>query len=152
MKYSPFFLASVAAIALSGCGLINRIAKPVPPPVEAPLPMPATIKPLGVGQSAEALDETTAAEKAAATVVPPAGAERELGRAVVGLGSPAEQGFWLKSPLIAALAKGRVQTADGKSVAVDLMPGTGGALLSLAAFRALGLGLTDLPEVSVFTN
>jgi hypothetical protein len=33
-----------------------------------------------------------------------------------------------------------------------LRPGTGAALLSLAAFRALGLGLTDLPEVTVFAE
>jgi len=35
-------------------------------------------------------------------------------------------------------------------VAVDLQSGSGGALLSLAAYRALGLALTDLPEVTVF--
>jgi hypothetical protein len=37
-------------------------------------------------------------------------------------------------------------------VNVDLIPGTGGALLSLAAFRQLGLSLTDLPEVTVYAN
>jgi hypothetical protein len=31
-----------------------------------------------------------------------------------------------------------------------LRPGTGGALLSLAAFQALGLSLTELPQVTVF--
>ena len=46
--------------------------------------------------------------------------------------------------------KGKVVTASGASVAVDLQPGSGGALLSLAAYRALGLALTDLPEVTVF--
>ena len=35
---------------------------------------------------------------------------------------------------------------------VDLLPGTGGGLLSLAAFRALGLGLTDLPEVTIYAQ
>jgi len=43
-----------------------------------------------------------------------------------------------------------VVTASGASVAVDLQSGSGGALLSLAAYRALGLALTDLPEVTVF--
>jgi hypothetical protein len=33
---------------------------------------------------------------------------------------------------------------------VELRPGTGAALLSLAAFQALGLSLTDLPVVTVF--
>ena len=141
-----------AAISLSGCGLFDRVTKPVPPVVQAATPVPVLTAPLGAGQSAVALDTTTAAEKAAAVAAPQAGDGRALGRVVVGLGSPAEQGFWLKSPLIAAPGKGRVVTADGKSVAVDLMPGTGGALLSLAAFRALGLGLTDLPEVTIFAD
>ena len=75
-----------------------------------------------------------------------------MGAVVVALGSPAEQGFWLRSALVTAPAKGRVVTAAGKTVNVDLQPGTGAALLSLAAYRALGLGLTDLPEVQVFAN
>ncbi len=45
-----------------------------------------------------------------------------------------------------------MKTWGGTSVQVDLLPGEGGAQLSLAAFRALGLGLTDLPEVTVFTR
>ena len=75
-----------------------------------------------------------------------------LGTVVVGLGSPAEQGLWLKSPLVVAKAKGRVVTQSGASVAVDLLPGSGAASLSLAAFRALGLGLTDLPEVTIYAE
>jgi hypothetical protein len=46
--------------------------------------------------------------------------------------------------------QGRVVTASGQSLTLELRPGTGGALLSLAAFQALGLSLTGLPEVSVF--
>ena len=68
------------------------------------------------------------------------------------LGSPAEQGFWLKTALVSVAGKGRVVTASGASVAVDLLPTEGAALLSLAAFRALGLSLTDVPEVSVFQD
>jgi hypothetical protein len=48
------------------------------------------------------------------------------------------------------VTQGRIETAAGKSLALELRPGTGGALLSLAAFQALGLSLTDLPEVTVF--
>ena len=68
------------------------------------------------------------------------------------LGSPTEPGFWIKSKLVAVAAKGRVETADGKSVAVDLLPSDGAAILSFAAFRALELALTDLPDVSVYAN
>ena len=151
MRYRTLILIA-GAVCLSGCGLINRFAKPAPPVSEAAAPASEKIVPLAVGQSAETLDATTAAEKAAAVAAPQTAGARVLGRVVVGLGSPAVQGFWLKSTLIAAPGKGRVVTGDGKSVAVDLIPGTGGALLSLAAFRALGLGLTDLPEVTVFVN
>ena len=151
MKYSTLILVATA-VSLSGCGMLDRMTKPAAPPVQAAVPLPAALEPMGAGQSVEALDKTTAAEKAAAIDVPQAGGERELGRQVVGLGSPAEQGFWVKSNLIAAAGKGRVAIAGGKSVAVDLIPGTGGALLSLAAYRALGLGLTDLPDVTIYAN
>ena len=134
---------------LTGCGLVDRLRAPTPVvAVAEPVALPV----LGVGQTAAALDATTDAQKAAAVAIPVAGSDVDLGLMVVALGSPAEQGFWLKSAKVAVPGKGRVVTADGRSVAVDLQPGTGGALLSLAAFRALGLGLTDLPEVRVFAN
>jgi hypothetical protein len=70
--------------------------------------------------------------------------------AVVALGPPAEQGLWLSSPLVSAVTQGRVVTASGQSLALELRPGTGAALLSLAAFQALKLPLTELPEVTVY--
>ena len=66
------------------------------------------------------------------------------------LGPPAEQGLWLSTALVSAPVQGRIETAAGKSLTLELRPGTGGALLSLAAFQALGLSLTDLPEVAVY--
>ncbi len=110
------------------------------------------LPPLGVGTSASVFDKSSQAEKAAALAKPDNLGARPLGKTVVGLGNPAEQGFWLRSTLVSTPGKGRVVTASGASVAVDLVPGSGGALLSLAAFRALGLNLTDLPEVSVFID
>ena len=145
-------IAVLVCATLSGCALFDSKKNPdvaiEPGAVEAEAL--AELPQLGAGQSASALDQTTNAEKAAAKPQGPAG--RELGRVVVALGSPAEQGFWLKSTLITVPGKGRVVAASGASIEVDLMPGTGAALLSLAAFRALGLKLTDLPEVTVFTN
>ena len=135
---------------LAGCGLADRLPKPEPAPVAVvePVALPA----LGGGQTAATLDTSSAAEREAAVAAPAAATEADLGLMVVALGSPAEQGFWLKSDKVATPGKGRVVTSGGQSVALDLQPGTGGALLSLAAFRALGLGLTDLPEVRVFAN
>lgn len=142
-------LATFAGLMLSGCaGLPFGKPKPAPVQIVAPVEPAVALPALGAGQSAAALDQSTDAQKAAATA--PAAEGRALGQVVVALGSPAEQGFWLKSPLVKVAGKGRVVTASGASVAVDLLPAEGAALLSLAAFRALGLGLTDLPEVTVY--
>ncbi|MDT8856171.1 D-galactarate dehydratase [Paracoccaceae bacterium Fryx2] len=157
MKHSspPSVLAAVlAALALSGCDLpiFQGNAPTAPAPTAAaPMPRPAPMVGAG-GASAAALDTTSPAERAAAAALPAPAGERELGRVVVGLGSVTEPGFWLQSPLVTAKGPGRVVTAAGASVQVELRPGTGGAQLSLAAFRSLGLGLTDLPEVRVLAR
>ena len=149
------WLILLAALPLGGCAVFDSLAPRSPESlaaqIAAPLEASGVLPDPGAGQSAEALDQTTDAERTAA-LAPAAGGERELGQVVVALGSPAEQGFWVKSALIAAPGTGRVVTEGGASVNVDLLPGDGAALLSLAAFRALGLGLTDLPEVTVYAN
>jgi uncharacterized protein YceK len=137
------------AVALSGCGMVEKMRQPKQVAVAAAAP--AVMPVLGQGQSAAALDKTSAAEKAAAVAAPLGGAH-VLGTAVVSLGSPAEQGFWLKTSLVVTKSKGRVEVVGGKSVAVDLLPSEGAASLSLAAFRVLGLGLTDLPEVTIYAE
>lgn len=151
-------LALVSMSLVPGCAVMNRL-KPAPAVAVAPevvgevAPVAAAPAPvLGPGKTAAALDTTTAAQKAAALAAPAAASERSLGKVAVSLGSPAEPGIWLRSPLVKVAGKGRVETAGGTSVAVDLLPGASGAQLSLAAFRALGLSLTALPEVSVYAN
>lgn len=141
------FIPPLFALALTGCGLFQAgVPNSAPGTDKAP---PPAVEPMSAqGHTAASLDKTTEAEKAAATAAPAAGG-RQLGNVSVALGSPAEQGFWLKTPLVSAPGKGRVALVGGKSVAVDLLPGQGGALLSLAAYRALGLSLTDLPQVTV---
>ncbi len=157
MKWINIFLVIGTAIApLGGCGLVDRLTSR-PDPVVAATPAvapsaPEILPPLGEGQTAATLDQSSEDEKAAALAAPAAGGAAELGKVVVSLGSPAEQGFWLRTALVTAPGKGRVVTAGGASANVDLIPGTGGAQLSLAAFRALNLSLTDLPEVTVFAN
>jgi hypothetical protein len=151
-------ILTVAALSLSGCAVMERLMPPkaaAPDPAAATAPVGAPISALQPivpegAQTAAALDQSTPEEVAAATA--PATGARELGRTVVALGSPAEQGFWIKTTLVSTPGKGRVVTEGGQSVNVDLQPGSGGSLLSLAAFRQLGLGLTDLPEVTVFAD
>lgn len=107
---------------------------------------------MGAGATAASLDTTTDAQKAAALAAPATPGARALGEVAVSLGSPAEPGIWLRSALVTEPGKGRVVTQDGSSVAVDLLPGQGAAQLSLAAYVALGLQLTDLPQVTVFAD
>lgn len=138
----------VGLVALSGCSMLQA---PTPPVQEAQIAPAVSTTPLGAqGRSATALDTTTEAEKVAARSAPAASGERELGRATVALGPPAETGLWLRTPLVTSAVPGRIVSASGTSLAVELRPGTGGALLSLGAFQALGLRLTDLPVVTVY--
>lgn len=143
------FIALVSLSLLASCGEVSnpfrREAPATPPPGAGALGSAAA-------RTADAYDLTSEAERQRAMSAPVnAGAER-LGAVVVVLGNAAEPGFWLRSSLISQPQKGRVETADGKSVAVDLLPGAGSAQLSLAAFRALDLPLTALPQVTVYGN
>jgi hypothetical protein len=147
----------VLLVLVAGCGRLGRIApegewQEAAPAALTPQARPvagaaAVLAPQGA-RTAAAFDRTTPAERAAALAAPAAGAA--LGQVVVSLGNPAEPGFWLRSSLVSAARPGTVRLASGASVQVDLLPPAGGAAqLSLAAYRALGLGLTDLPQVTV---
>ena len=146
------------AASLSGCAFLQpggQDAGPVTGPASTEpatdfAPAAASVALGARSASAAALDTTTAEEKAAALAAPASGGEQALGTAVVALGPPADQGLWLSSPLVKAVSQGRVVTASGQSLAVELRPGTGAALLSLAAFQALRLPLTDLPKVTIY--
>jgi hypothetical protein len=142
------------ALALGACGelsLRKKAAAPPPSDLATEFAPPVAVTPLGAaGQTPQALDTTTAAEKTAALAAAPKGGERRLGRQVAALGSPADPGLWVQTSLVAAAVQGRVEAPNGTSLAVELRPGTGGALMSLAAYQALGLPLTDLPELTVF--
>lgn len=138
---TPLAPVVLVTLLLSGCAILRP---PAPPEPANPL---AT---LGTGVAAESLDTSTEAERAAAATAAPTRGEVALGTVTVSLGSPTEPGFWLRSSLVAVEGPGRVETAGGEGLAVTLLPGSGAAVLSFAAFRALGLALTDLPEVRVF--
>ena len=98
--------------------------------------------------------DASAAEKAAATA--PAAKGGRLGTTVASLGDATQGGFWMRTPLVKAAGKGRiVNPANGKSVNVDLIPlggpASAGSQVSLPALTTLGIGLTDLPTVEVFS-
>jgi hypothetical protein len=153
----PLTVLLAALTTMPGCAALERLGPRNAPSsaIAAPgaeTPPPANPSRVGQGASAAVLDQTTEAEKAQALAAPAATGERALGKVAASLGSPAEQGFWLRAAIVPTAGKGRVVTAGGKSVAVDLIPGESGAQLSLAAFRALGISLTDLPEVTVYAQ
>ena len=133
-------------VSLCGCALLDKPAA-IPPRASVAAPVTPQVTPLA--RSAAALDTSSDAQRSAALQAAP-GAGQDLGRVTVTLGNPTEQGFWLRSALVTAPAKGRVTTDQGASISLDLLPGTAGAQLSLAAFRTLGLPLTGLPSVTVF--
>ncbi len=170
------------ALVLAGCQgkLFTRKKKPDLPVVEECLPEDEdcivvqtpdentvrpqyrkTTAPAGEGFvegiDPEELDATTEEEKEAALESSESGGEKELGRTIASLGDVADQGFWLKTPLVIAVTEGRVVWADdGTSVNVTLIPkqgeATAGSQISLAAMRALGIPLTALPELIVFAK
>ena len=113
---------------------------------------PGTTRPAPGAVTVQALDTTTAQDKAAALSAKPTTGATNLGKTIVTLGLVTEPGFWLRSALVTTAGPGRVETAGGDTIRVDLIPGEGAAQLSLAAFRALGLPLTGFPEVTVFAD
>ena len=150
----PLFIVAASA----GCSnLADRFgierAQPETASVSAEVAAPTAAPIAASGSSAEALDTTTAAEREAATRAPTS-AGSALGTTVVSLGSAAEPGLWLKTPLVKPEQPGRVTNpATGKSAAVTLIPlegpSTAGSRMSLPALRLIGASLTDLTTVEV---
>ncbi|MEP1537186.1 MAG: hypothetical protein ABJQ34_10280 [Paracoccaceae bacterium] len=104
---------------------------------------------------ADDFDQVSAAEKADA--IGGAIQQGSLGTTVASLGSPAETGLWIKTPLVTAEQAGRVFYAEtGVSVAVTLIPldgpKTAGSRLSLSAMQAIGAPLNQLPTVEIFAG
>lgn len=143
----------LAFLGLAACANQNAPAGGTPPGAEAPGAAGAPPRPPANAATEEAFDTTSAEERAAAVAAPKPAGERALGTTIATLGSPADPGFWLDTPLVSSPAKGRVVAANGKSVAVDLRPiegpKTAGSRISLPALRLLDVGLTGLHEVTV---
>ncbi len=146
-------LLSLAILSLGGCAVLQggKTAAPAPDPDMATEFAPAvetqSLETMGAGQDVAALDQTSAAEKSAALAAPAAGGE--LGRQVVALGSPADAGLWVQTSLVSAVRKGSVKAPNGQVLAVELRPGSGAALMSLSAYQALGIPLTELPQMVI---
>lgn len=142
-------------LSLSACAELNQLNIALgggDVAAQSPVSAPAEGLPTGAAQTAETLDRSTAEERVAASRTVSGG--QTLGQTVASLGSPAEPGFWLKTPLVDTQVAGRVRDrATGNSVAVTLIPidgpPTAGSRMSLSAMRALKVSLTDLVTLDV---
>lgn len=153
---------------LTGCGAVPFLSGPTSGTrVVVQTPDNGSLRPLArpsqdtarlgqAGQSADALDTTTAEQRAAAQAAT-TGTGALLGETLASLGSPTEQGFWLRTGLVTRAQQGRVERTDGAgAVRVELRPSGAapgaGSQLSLAALRALDAPLTQLVPLRVFTD
>ncbi len=162
-------LMIIPILALAGCespslqGLFTQAAAPTTEapavaPVERPVetldPTPPPPPP-PAARTVEQFDTTTQEDRAEALdVEEPAGEER-LGVTNISLGSPADPGIWLKTPLVSELTAGRAEyPVNGNTVNIELRPSGGaagsGSEMSLAAMRLLEIPLTELADVIVF--
>lgn len=107
-------------------------------------------------RTADEFDTTSAEERQRAVAeAASGGGETALGVTIASLGAVGEPGIWLKTPLVDAPAKGRVEYPEkGTAVAVDLIPldatPGAGSQISLAAMRLIEADLTGLPELRVY--
>ncbi|MBD3787934.1 MAG: D-galactarate dehydratase [Sphingomonadales bacterium] len=163
----PIFALILVLFGLAGCGALPFGSRPSAPSVAVQSPGLDTLRPLARpgargaalgqrGQTAEALDTTTQAERDAAQAVDTASGAA-LGETLASLGSPTEQGFWLRTGLVTRVTQGRVERVDGSgAIRVELRPSGAapgaGSQLSLAAFRALGAPLTELLPLRVLSD
>ena len=130
------------------------VVTPVARPVETLDPTPPPPPPPSA-RTVEQFDTTTQEDRAEALAVEEPAGETLLGTTNVSLGSPADPGIWLKTPLVNELTAGRAEyAANGNTVNIELRPSGGAAgsasQMSLAAMRLLEIPLTALADVKVF--
>lgn len=87
---------------------------------------------------------------------PTADAGGLLGETLAGLGATGGPGNWLSTGLVTAAQPGRVETASGGSLSLELRPSgaapSAGSTISLQAMQALGLPLGQLATLKVYTE
>lgn len=88
--------------------------------------------------------------------VPEPAADGYLGDTLAGLGAPTERGLWVTTGLVSAPQPGRIEAPSGGTLDVELRPSGAavgaGSQISLQAMQALGLPLTELVTLRVFTR
>ncbi|WP_375263703.1 hypothetical protein [Palleronia sp.] len=97
--------------------------------------------------------DAAAEEEGEAAGPTPVGGSQRLGEVTASLGDVSVPGTWLATSLVSSAQPGRVEVAStGQTAEVELRPATAAATLSPSAMQALGVGLTDIPTVVVYTR
>ncbi len=158
--------ALLSALILSACespslqGVFKSPDAPVTTAAAVASPAPALVltpppPPPPAARTAAQFDTTTAEDRAAATAPAAPVGEQSLGTTLATLGSPADPGIWLKTPLVSTLTQGRIDY-EGTAINIELRPSGGtagsGSQISLPAMRLLGAPLTGIIEVAVFAG
>ncbi|SLN41080.1 D-galactarate dehydratase [Roseisalinus antarcticus] len=155
----PFALAACESPSL------RQILQPRAEPVETGQPLSATgpvetldpTPPPPPPPEARTVDEfdTATEEDQADALAAPAATGSALGTTLATLGSPADPGIWLKTPLVSQTVMGRVEY-QGNSINIELRPSGAeagsGSQLSLSAMRLIDAPLTEIVELAVFRS
>jgi hypothetical protein len=153
-------LILIGALSLSACTQadLNALFPPVETvEVEPVVLVPPPPPPPADARTADEFDTTSAEERAAALATPALTGEQRLGTTLASLGSPADPGIWIQTPLVSEVTLGRVEvTATGKTVSLELRPSGGepgsGSQISLPAMRLLEVPLTAIQELTVYAG
>jgi len=143
-----FFL--LAPFVLAACDVMDQYAPQPGPAAPASIEEGAALPPPPDAQTVEEFDTTTAEERQAAATPSSGGAL--LGTTVASLGDAGAPGFWIETPLVSEVGRGRIRYPEtGRSVEVELRPSEGGSSrVSLAALRLLEAPLTELVTLEVY--
>ena len=140
------FAMTVIGASLAGCANLNFGG------LSAGNAIPDAVIDASLGVATSELRPISRPEGTPSVAQPVAGQSGSLGVTVASLGTPAQTGLWLKTPLVKAQQTGSV-AYNGKTVRVLLIPivgeATAGSRMSLQAFQALGAPLADLVSVEV---
>jgi len=140
------FAMTVIGASLAGCANLNFGG------LSAGNAIPDAVIDASLGVATSELRPISRPEGTPPVRQPVAGQSGSLGATVASLGTPAQTGLWLKTPLVKAQQTGSV-AYNGKTTRVLLIPivgeATAGSRMSLQAFQALGAPLADLVSVEV---
>src|SRR6056297_629239 len=143
---SGMMRAVLVCLLAGGCALLGQEEAPRDTAPQGEDAADGTDAPAEPGASHAAAPQAGTAPETPAPTLP--------ATTIASLGDVARPGLWMRTPLVTAPMRGRVSDpGTGASVVLDLIPldaaPGAGSRMSLAAYQALGLSFTDLPELRI---